>query len=167
MKFKNESGRSMIEMLGVLAIIGVLSIGGIAGYTLSMRRYRANNVLDAAAKYSLIAYGNCQQTLLNGQISALENCNAATYAPTYANAGVGDLPAGASDIQFVSMISMGGSTGSDATLVTVTFTGSDAQRLCQAALSTTGTKVPFEGGPIQNVCADEDDPKLDVIIRQN
>ena len=28
-----ESGRSMVEMLGVLAIIGVLSIGGIAGYT--------------------------------------------------------------------------------------------------------------------------------------
>ena len=29
---KLESGRSMVEMLGVLAIIGVLSIGGIAGY---------------------------------------------------------------------------------------------------------------------------------------
>ena len=28
---KLESGRSMVEMLGVLAIIGVLSIGGIAG----------------------------------------------------------------------------------------------------------------------------------------
>ena len=28
----NQSGRSMIEMLGVLAIIGVLSVGGIAGY---------------------------------------------------------------------------------------------------------------------------------------
>ena len=30
MKMNNESGRSMVEMLGVLAIIGVLSIGGIA-----------------------------------------------------------------------------------------------------------------------------------------
>ena len=30
---KNEqTGRSMVEMLGVLAIIGVLSVGGIAGY---------------------------------------------------------------------------------------------------------------------------------------
>lgn len=29
---KNEqSGRSMVEILGVLAIIGVLSVGGIAG----------------------------------------------------------------------------------------------------------------------------------------
>ena len=32
--YKNEqSGRSMVEMLGVLAIIGVLSVGGIAGYS--------------------------------------------------------------------------------------------------------------------------------------
>ena len=30
--YKSEqSGRSMVEMLGVLAIIGVLSVGGIAG----------------------------------------------------------------------------------------------------------------------------------------
>ena len=29
--YTQESGRSMIEMLGVLAIIGVLSVGGIAG----------------------------------------------------------------------------------------------------------------------------------------
>ena len=27
---KNESGRSMVEMLGVLSIIGVLSVGGIS-----------------------------------------------------------------------------------------------------------------------------------------
>jgi len=52
---KNESGRSMVEMLGVLAIIGVLSIGGIAGYTLAMNRYRANEVLDAASKLAIIA----------------------------------------------------------------------------------------------------------------
>ena len=36
----NESGRSMIEMLGVLAIIGVLSVGGIAGYSRAMMKYR-------------------------------------------------------------------------------------------------------------------------------
>ena len=43
---KNENGRSMIEMLGVLSIIGVLSIGGLAGYTMSMNRHRANQILD-------------------------------------------------------------------------------------------------------------------------
>ena len=51
----NESGRSMVEMLGVLAIIGVLSIGGIAGYTLAMNRYRANEILNAAALVAIAA----------------------------------------------------------------------------------------------------------------
>ena len=36
MKKANESGRSMVEMLGVLAIIGVLSVGGVAGYHYAM-----------------------------------------------------------------------------------------------------------------------------------
>ena len=44
--YTNEDGRSMTEMLGVLAIIGVLSIGGIQGYTYAMNKYRANNVLN-------------------------------------------------------------------------------------------------------------------------
>ncbi len=50
-----EDGRSMVEMLGVLAIIGVLSIGGIAGYTMAMNRYRANEILDVASKVAVIA----------------------------------------------------------------------------------------------------------------
>ncbi len=50
-----EQGRSMVEMLGVLAIIGVLSIGGIAGYTMAMNRYKANQLLDIASKLSIMA----------------------------------------------------------------------------------------------------------------
>lgn len=42
----NEDGRSMIEMLGVLAIIGVLTVGGIAGYTKAMSKYRVNKIKD-------------------------------------------------------------------------------------------------------------------------
>ncbi len=60
MKRTNESGRSMVEMLGVLAIIGVLSIGGIAGYTTAMNRYRANEVVDIANKYATIVYSGVQ-----------------------------------------------------------------------------------------------------------
>ena len=71
---KQQSGRSMVEMLGVLAIIGVLSIGGIAGYTLSMRRYRANQVLDALNKYALVVYGDCQKALLDGEITDITRC---------------------------------------------------------------------------------------------
>ena len=41
-----QSGRSMVEMLGVLAIIGVLSIGGISGYSKAMAKFRVNKTLD-------------------------------------------------------------------------------------------------------------------------
>ena len=46
MSLKTQSGRSMVEMLGTLAIIGVLSIGGIAGYTYAMNKYRANETIN-------------------------------------------------------------------------------------------------------------------------
>ena len=39
---QGEVGRSMIEMLGVLAIIGVLSVGGIAGYYKAMQMLQTN-----------------------------------------------------------------------------------------------------------------------------
>ena len=42
----NEKGRSMIEMLGVLAIIGVLSVGGLAGYNMAMQKIRINKFLE-------------------------------------------------------------------------------------------------------------------------
>ena len=38
----SQLGRSMIEMLGVLAIIAVLSVGGIAGYSKAMLMWRSN-----------------------------------------------------------------------------------------------------------------------------
>ena len=44
--FATQSGRSMIEMLGVLAIIGVLSVGGIAGYSKAMMKYRINKTIE-------------------------------------------------------------------------------------------------------------------------
>jgi len=45
-----QSGRSMIEMLGVLAIIGVLSVGGIAGYSKAMMQYKINKTVDQVSQ---------------------------------------------------------------------------------------------------------------------
>ena len=41
-----QVGRSMIEMLGVLAIIGVLSVGGIAGYSKAMEKWKVNKAME-------------------------------------------------------------------------------------------------------------------------
>ena len=57
----NQSGRSMIEMLGVLAIIGVLSVGGIAGYSKAMMKYRINKTIE---QITLIA-GNVRTFFAN------------------------------------------------------------------------------------------------------
>ncbi|MBP5614937.1 MAG: hypothetical protein J6X42_00045 [Alphaproteobacteria bacterium] len=42
----NMQGRSMVEMLGVLAIIGVLSAGGLAGYSKAMFKHKLNSTME-------------------------------------------------------------------------------------------------------------------------
>ena len=42
----NQKGRSMVEMLGVLAIIGVLSAAGLAGYSKAMFKYKVQKTVD-------------------------------------------------------------------------------------------------------------------------
>ncbi|MBQ8251059.1 MAG: type II secretion system protein [Alphaproteobacteria bacterium] len=128
---KLESGRSMVEMLGVLAIIGVLSVGGIAGYTLSMRRHRANGVADVVAKYALVVYGQCQQKILNGDANTPSECSSLT---TFANAGIGDMPSGVSAISFQGIESDSG--GVDTVTINTAFTD---PKLCQALGAITGT----------------------------
>ena len=81
---KNETGRSMVEMLGVLAIIGVLSVGGIAGYTMAMRKYKANEILNTASMLAVLAKSSNGGAGLDG-----------TNTLDVANAGL-DMPAGAS-----------------------------------------------------------------------
>ena len=41
------TGRSMVEMLGVLAIVGVLSVGAIAGYSKAMFKYKLNKFSES------------------------------------------------------------------------------------------------------------------------
>ena len=133
MKFKkNESGRSMVEMLGVLAIIGVLSVGGIAGYSLSMRRHRANQVVDSMSKYAVIVYSHCQQQYSNGEITTFGGCY---RYPNFEDAGIGNVPTGISSI-IVSSTASYESTGIDAVEIGIAFSD---QKLCQAVASTVGT----------------------------
>ncbi len=80
LKTKQESGRSMVEMLGVLAIIGVLSVGGIAGYTMAMNKYRANEILNGGSMRAMIVSAQLQR-----------NSNATPNIGEF----TGDKPAGA------------------------------------------------------------------------
>ena len=51
---RNERGRSMVEMLGVLAVAGVLSIGGVAGYRWAMDKYRANDTIRELSQRAVV-----------------------------------------------------------------------------------------------------------------
>ncbi len=72
-KFNNQSGRSMIEMLGVLAIVGVLSVGGIAGYSKAMEKFRlskANEQISMIVANTRITFGSV------GDFAGLDNISA-------------------------------------------------------------------------------------------
>ncbi len=86
----SQSGRSMIEMLGVLAIIGVLSVGGIAGYSKAMSMWRINKSID---EYSYFITGllEYKDNLMknadtsnanNNQVPIIEFAEAANLMPT-------------------------------------------------------------------------------------
>lgn len=65
-----QSGKSMIEMLGVLAIIAVLSVGGIAGYSKAMEKFKQNKMVDE--------YVNITHALIQNYQSILSSANAKT-----------------------------------------------------------------------------------------
>ena len=46
----NETGRSLTEMLGMLAIMGILSVAGVAMYNSAMNKHRANELIYEAQK---------------------------------------------------------------------------------------------------------------------
>ena len=45
-KIKSQNGRSMVEMLGVMAVAGVLTVGGVAGYRYAMTKQSANDFMQ-------------------------------------------------------------------------------------------------------------------------
>ena len=80
-----EYGRSMIEMLGVLAIIGVLSVGGIAGYSKAMLMWRSN--IQRQMLTEIITAAIKMKSNLNAQTKKWED-----ITPTLA--AMGDIPEG-------------------------------------------------------------------------
>ena len=83
-----QCGRSMIEMLGVLAIIGVLSVGGIQGFSKAMETYQSHKQLEQINSliYHILElrdtfkqdYRNQSTTRINGLMGAI---NALGYLP--------------------------------------------------------------------------------------
>ncbi len=129
MKFKNESGRSMVEMLGVLAIIGVLSIGGIAGYVLSMNRYRANNLIDLGAKFASLAYS------ANATAETFNKTKPTSTNFLFSEAGLGTIDTASGENITLKTIA------DKSVTVTVKFSSKD---VCETAISILGKEITSE-----------------------
>ena len=141
---KNESGRSMVEMLGVLAIIGVLSVGGIAGYTMAMNRFRANEIIDSANKYAVIAYSAYMTAKMmhNG-----DNAKGLAAVPVFKDTGLfgSNSKVNGAKIEIAS-------NGVDETGVKMTLTFTDAgKKTCQAAATSLGISATADSnGSVAN-----------------
>ena len=127
---KNENGRSMIEMLGVLAIIGVLSVGGIYGYTVAMRKYKANEIVQTASMLATIAQS------ANGGVGGCVTLAESGLEQKPAGVTITGMTAGAPDANRVSKVSIQITSANGNT----TDTGDTKGILCKAieAIAPTG-----------------------------
>ena len=82
-----NDGRSMIEMIGVLSVTAVLSIGGLIGYTKMMGQYKINKSIEQitsmAARISAFGSGTVSY-------AGLSNNNAAKFNALPSEVIVGD-----------------------------------------------------------------------------
>ena len=73
----DQRGRSMVEMLGVLAIIGVLSVGGISGYSKAMAKFKLTKAQD---QISMLLMNVRTAFATSPSYEGLNNGNAVAFA---------------------------------------------------------------------------------------
>jgi type II secretory pathway pseudopilin PulG len=83
----DQKGRSMVEMLGVLAIIGVLSVGGISGYSKAMAKFKLTKAQD---QISMLLMNIRTAFATSPSYAGLNNGNADAFAiaPGYMYPGI-------------------------------------------------------------------------------
>ena len=96
----NEYGRSMVEMLGVLAIMGILTMTGVYGYRIAMRRYQINEISNTAATLLVMAHA---RNVGEGGCIELSNSNLPNKKPGGVNVEIvaRTEPAESIDVQFL------------------------------------------------------------------
>ena len=78
MRLTEQIGRSMVEMLGALAIAGILSIAGVMGYQYAVDQNKANRIMnDVALAY--VATSSAQQK----EDGLMEYTDATSGYPTF------------------------------------------------------------------------------------
>ncbi|MCI5634251.1 MAG: hypothetical protein MR350_02200 [Alphaproteobacteria bacterium] len=70
----------MLEMLGVLAIVGVLSVGGIAGYSKAIEKFKVNKLLGE--------YNNLIMGLLEHRDNIINNMPGGMYLGNFVSSAI-------------------------------------------------------------------------------
>lgn len=83
-KLLNQTGRTMTEIIGVIAIIGVLSITGLYAYNYAMENIRENETLNRAAK---VIAGARTSYILQNKADATKYYQPGETLPSGANVG--------------------------------------------------------------------------------
>ena len=76
MILKSQNGRSMLEMMFVLAIVGILSLVTFWGYEMAMTRYRANEIIK---QMEMFAFHIEQQ--FEAEVDLIEDFDLLDYQP--------------------------------------------------------------------------------------
>ena len=78
-----QTGRSMIEMLGVLAIVGVLVAGAVAAYTFAAAKNRANSIYRQVDLRAVASVGNpvVRQTLPGQEYTCSDSMKQSATSP--------------------------------------------------------------------------------------
>lgn len=138
----SEGGRSMVEMLGVLAIIGVLSVGGISGYSKAMAKFKASKAMDQLSM--LIANVRTAFATVSNY-GDLNNKNAKKYSIASRDMWVGGestddlVNAFGGDIVLSSHCKTGGTDTSCATGFKISYSGLNPEACVQLATADWGT----------------------------
>ena len=69
---QNEQGRSMVEMLGVLAVVGLLSVMAFAGFRIALNKAKANAIVHDGRMVWMEALAN-QQPIPDWTVSTMAN----------------------------------------------------------------------------------------------
>lgn len=82
--YAGVSGRTMLEVLGVLSVAGVLTAGGVAGYSIAINKQRANAVLEDAKLLSLLLLDTKSETVP----SSFQPQSGKTFSVKQSNGGI-------------------------------------------------------------------------------
>ena len=89
----------MVEMLGVLAVIGILSVAGISAYSSAMDKHRANTLINEAQKRAVVVAGQINMNDIPPTLVEFTNNDLGFDSTVYTKANLASMPEGQFGIQ--------------------------------------------------------------------